>query len=72
MSAHKEALESTDFTKFTPFKTPIDEEEKAKNLYYKYHVDKVQSLSDERARESFKSTIELALDENISHTSNLC
>lgn len=27
---------------------------------------------DQRARESFKTTIELQLDENISHTSNMC
>jgi hypothetical protein len=72
MSVHKDVVEKTDYSKFVPFKTPLDEEEEAKNLYFKYHMDKVDSLANARARESFKSTIELALDENISHTSNLC
>jgi len=72
MLVHKDVVEKTDYSKFTPFKTPLDEEEEAKNLYFKYHMDKVDSLANDRARESFKSTIELALDENISHTSNLC
>ena len=43
-----------------------------KNLYYRYEIEKIQTLVDQKARESFKTAIELQLDENISHTSNMC
>jgi hypothetical protein len=65
-------VSSTDFTKFTPFKQPVDDEEIVKNLYFKYEYDKIPSIMDKKARESFKTTIEVSLDENVSHTSNMC
>jgi hypothetical protein len=65
-------VSATDFTKFTPFKQPVDDEEIVKNLYFKYEYDKIPSIMDKKARESFKTTIEVSLDENVSHTSNMC
>jgi hypothetical protein len=65
-------VSATDFTKFTPFKQPVDDEEIVKNLYFKYEHDKIPSIMDKKARESFKTTIEVSLDENVSHTSNMC
>jgi hypothetical protein len=65
-------VNATDFTKFTPFKQPVDDEEIVKNLYFKYEYDKIPSIMDKKARESFKTTIEVSLDENVSHTSNMC
>lgn len=51
---------------------PQDELDEAKNLYYKFRIDVVQSLNDNKARISNKTVIELQLDENLSHTSNMC
>jgi len=65
-------VSATDFSKFTPFKQPIDDEELVKNLYFKYEHEKISSIMDKKARESFKTTIEVSLDENVSHTSNMC
>ena len=65
-------MSATDFSKFTPFKQPIDDEELVKNLYFKYEHEKISSIMDKKARESFKTTIEVSLDENVSHTSNMC
>ena len=61
-----------DFTAFTLIKDPLDEIDELKNLYYRYRIEKIPSLTDTKARESFKTAIELQLDENISHTSNMC
>jgi hypothetical protein len=65
-------VSSTDFSNFTLFKQPIDDEELVKNLYFKYEHEKIPSIMDKKARESFKTTIEVSLDENVSHTSNMC
>ena len=72
LTKYKEEVSSTDFSKFTPFKQPIDDEELVKNLYFKYEHEKIPSIMDKKARESFKTTIEVSLDENVSHTSNMC
>lgn len=69
---YPQVIESTDFSKFTPIKAPLDEEDELKNLYFRYQYEKIPSFTDQKARESFKTTIELQLDENISHTSNMC
>jgi hypothetical protein len=55
-------VSATDFSKFTPFKQPIDDEELVKNLYFKYEHEKIPSIMDKKARESFKITIEVSLD----------
>jgi hypothetical protein len=72
LKTHQSLIDATDFSKFTPFKHPEDDEENVKNLYFKYEYEKIPSIMDKKARESFKTTIEVSLDENISHTSNMC
>ena len=65
-------MDTLDFSKYQPVKEPLTEEEEFKNLYYKYEYEKIDTLQDVRAKENGKTVIELSLDENISHTSNLC
>ena len=72
LERYPNVVSETDFTKFTPIKEPQDKEDELKNLYYRYEIEKIQTLVDQKARESFKTAIELQLDENISHTSNMC
>ena len=69
---YQPAIDATDFSKFTTLKHPETDEDKAKNLYFKYEYEKIPSIMEKKARESFKTTIEVSLDENISHTSNMC
>lgn len=69
---HPTVIADTDWTTYTHMKSPLDEVDELKNLHFKYEVDKITSFTDPKAKESYKTTIELSLDENISHTSNIC
>ena len=59
INAHKNVIGETDFSKFTLIKEPLDEEDELKNLYFRYEIEKIPSLTDSKARESFKTAIEL-------------
>lgn len=72
MKSYQSQIDLIDFKNFIPYKNPVGDEELFKNLYFKYENEKVPSIADQKARECFKTTIELSLDENISHTSNMC
>lgn len=72
LKLYPDFISQLDYTNFTLIKEPVDEKDELTNLYFKYEIDKIPSLTDKKARESFKTAIELQLDENISHTSNMC
>jgi len=67
-----EVVGNTEFSSYKLMKETWSKEDELKNLYFKHEYEKVSSLADQRARESFKTAIELHLEENISHTSNIC
>ena len=72
LGKYSQELQAFDYTNFSQINEPIEEMDDAKNLYFKFRVEAVTSLNDKRARVSNKTVIELQLDENLSHTSNMC
>ncbi|CDW84627.1 ubiquitin hect domain family protein [Stylonychia lemnae] len=69
---YQHIIDSYNFKTFQPLPECNTEEEVFKSLYYNYEYLKLDSVVSQEARKNQKTIIELQLDENISHTSNLC
>lgn len=52
-------IKNTDFAKFTVIKEPVSEEEEVKNLYLKHEFEKFKSVTEFKATDNYKTTIEL-------------
>ena len=69
---YQHIIENTDWENYKAIPTPSDEESTFKNYYHVYQYKKVSSFCDPETKKNGKTIVELDLDENLSHTSNVC
>jgi len=72
MPKYQYIIDTFDFKNFSSSMELNSEEEIFKTLYYNYEYLKIDSVTCDESRKNQKTIIELQLDENLSHTSNLC
>lgn len=71
-SQYQHIIDTTDWESFSTISSPPDEETLFKNYYHVYIYKKITSICDPETKKSGKTVVELDLDENLSHTSNIC